>query len=78
MCATSRLALVGLGVKPSLDGCPAVSNVTTDSIAGWALTAVPPPVQRVDRHAEHVGQLSDRHQSIKLVSHFSSPIPAER
>jgi hypothetical protein len=41
MCATLPLAPVGSGEKPSLNGAPAVSNMTTVSIAGWALTAVP-------------------------------------
>jgi hypothetical protein len=37
---------------------------------------VPPPVQGVDGHAEHLRQLTDCHQSIKLLRHFSPPVPA--
>src|SRR5215207_2836847 len=76
MWATSPLALVDLGVEPGLDGCPAVSNMTADSVAGRALTAVPPPVKGVNRHAEHLRQVGDRQQSIKLVGHFSPTVLA--
>src|SRR5215212_11169849 len=65
------LRAVDSRVEPSLDGCPAVSNVSTDSVACWALTAVPPPVQGVNGHAEHLRQAGDRQQSIKLVGHCS-------
>jgi hypothetical protein len=54
------LKAVDSRVKPSLDGCPAVSNVSTDSVACCALTAVPSPVQGVNRHAEHLRQVGDR------------------
>jgi hypothetical protein len=50
--------------------------MTADSVAGWALTAVPPPVQGVNRHAEHLRQVGDRQQSIKLVGHFSPRVLA--
>ncbi|MCE3276580.1 MAG: hypothetical protein K0R13_2435 [Propionibacteriaceae bacterium] len=76
MCATLAFASVGLGIKPSLNRCPAASNVTTDSISAWTLTAVPPPVQGVNRHPEHLRQVGDAHQSIKLVCHISPPVPA--
>jgi hypothetical protein len=49
-----HVTVVDLGVKPSLDGCLAVSNMTADSVACWALAAVPPPVQGVNRHAENL------------------------
>jgi hypothetical protein len=54
-------------IKPSFDRRPAVPNVATDSVACRTLTTVAPPVQGVDRHAQHLRQVGDRHQSFKLV-----------
>jgi hypothetical protein len=78
MCATLPLAPGGLCVKPSLDGCPAVSNVTTDSVAFRALTAVPPPY----RVSTGTPSISDK--SAIVISRSSSliisflPVVAER
>jgi len=59
---------VGSGAKAKLRPSPCgTPNVATDSVACRALTTVAPPVQGVDRHAEHLRQVGDRHQSFKVV-----------
>jgi hypothetical protein len=67
------IATICLGLKPRLDRCASIAHVTTDSISHRSFAAVPPPVQGVDRNAQHFGQLGQRHYrspvtfSMKLV-----------
>lgn len=50
--ALSDRPLIGLRLDPGLHSRPPVSNMTSNPVTRRTLTAVAPPVERGDRHAE--------------------------
>jgi hypothetical protein len=62
--ALRSLALVDLLFQPSLDSLSTVPHVTAHPIADWAITLVPPAVQRVNGNAQHFRDIRERHQLV--------------
>jgi hypothetical protein len=58
------LALVRLRLQPCLNCRSAVLHMSPNPIADRALPFVAPAIERVYRNSQHLGQVSDRHESL--------------
>ena len=72
--APGVLALIGLLLQPSLDGLPAVPHMATNPIADWAVALGPPAVQGVNRYAQHLRDVRERHQPVTGLECHDHPL----
>jgi hypothetical protein len=61
------LALVRLRLQPCFNCCSTVLHMSPNPIADRALPFVAPAIDRVYWDSEHLGQVSDRHESLAHV-----------
>ena len=74
MIAPGVLVLIGLLLQPSLDGLPAVPHMATNPIADWAVALGPPAVQGVNRDAQHLRDVRERHQPVTGLECHDHPL----
>ena len=72
-----RAHLLELLLDPGLNFAPSVPEVSPDAETWWPFPAVPPLIERGDRHSEIVGELLDSEESVHVfhtVDHGSHPV----